>query len=38
MFYTIGLQMTVNLLDLRAGYALPPPQEYSWYSFLLDAE
>jgi hypothetical protein len=34
---TIGTQMAVRLSALRAGRPLPP-QESSWYSFLLEAE
>jgi hypothetical protein len=30
--------MAVRVSALRAGRALPPPQERSWYSFLLEAE
>jgi hypothetical protein len=33
---TIGLQMAVRLSEFRAGRPLPP-QEDSWYSFLLEA-
>jgi hypothetical protein len=30
--------MAVSLSALRAGRPLSPPQEDSWYSFLLEAE
>jgi hypothetical protein len=33
---TIGSQMAVRLSELRVGRALPP-QEDSWYSFLLES-
>jgi hypothetical protein len=35
--YTVSSQMAVRLSALRAGRPLPP-QEDSWYSFLLEAE
>jgi hypothetical protein len=38
IFHTIGSQMALKLSALRAGRPYPPPpQEDSWYSFLLDA-
>jgi hypothetical protein len=42
IFKTIGSPMGVLLKALRAGSPTfippPPPQEDSWYSFLLEAE
>jgi hypothetical protein len=37
IFWKIGSQMVVRLSALHAGHPLPP-QENSWYSFLLEAE